>query len=113
MSSKKNRPQEKNWWEEEDKGYNTDRDLKAEYDWEDKTIGKNKERLGMEEETDDDGDGEIEDAQNNNGEDYGGKTGEDVKKVDGKVVGGIINESKEEDNDDNKGHQKLCLNREK
>jgi hypothetical protein len=41
MSSEKNRPQEKNWWEEEDKGYNTDRDLKSEYDWEDKTIGKN------------------------------------------------------------------------
>jgi hypothetical protein len=40
MSSKKNRHQEKNWWEDEDKGYNTDRDLKAEYDWEDKTIGK-------------------------------------------------------------------------
>jgi hypothetical protein len=29
--------------------------LKAEYDWKDKTIGYMKERLGVEEETDDDG----------------------------------------------------------
>ena len=49
MSSEKNRPQKKHWWEEEDEGYNTDRNLKAEYDWENKTIGKIKERLGVEE----------------------------------------------------------------
>jgi hypothetical protein len=37
----------------EDEGYDTDLDLEAEYDWEDKTIGKNKEKLGLEEGTDD------------------------------------------------------------
>jgi hypothetical protein len=35
MSSEKNRPQEKDWWEQEDEEYNRDRKLKAEYDWED------------------------------------------------------------------------------
>ena len=55
MSSKKNRPQEKQWWEEEDEGYNSDLNLKTEYDWEDKTIGNINARLGVEEETDDDG----------------------------------------------------------
>ena len=55
MSSKKNRPQEKDWWKQEGEGYNTDRNLKAEYDWEDKTKRMIKERLGVvEEDTDDD-----------------------------------------------------------
>jgi hypothetical protein len=45
MSNEKNSPQEKHWWDKEDKGYHMDRDLNAEYDWEDKTIGKIKERL--------------------------------------------------------------------
>ena len=61
MSSQKVRPQEKHWWEQEDKGYNTDRNWKAEYDWEDKTKRMIKERLGiLEEETDDDRVSEIE-----------------------------------------------------
>ncbi len=61
LSSKKNRPQEKHWWEQEDEEYNTDRNLKAEYDWEDKTKRVIKERLGVvEEETDDDGVSESE-----------------------------------------------------
>ena len=50
----------------------------------------------MEEETDNYGDGKIEEDQNNNGKDYGGKTGDDITKVGGKVVGGIIDKSKEE-----------------
>jgi len=55
MSSQKVRPQEKHWWEQEDKGYNPDRNLKAQYDWEDKTKRMIKERLGiLEEERDDD-----------------------------------------------------------
>ena len=62
----------------------------------------------IEEETDDDGDGKIEGDQNDNGKDYGGKTGDDVG---GKVVGGIINESKEEDHDDNEGPPKRHSNR--
>ena len=85
--------------------------MKAEYDWEDKTTGKIKERLGMEEETDNDGDGKIEEDQNNNGKDYGGKTGNNIKKVGRKEVGGIISKSKEEDDDDNEGPPKCCLNR--
>ena len=61
LSSEKNRPQEKHWWEQEDKGYNTDRNLKAEYDWDDTTKRVIKERLGVvEEEMDDDGVSEIE-----------------------------------------------------
>ena len=39
MSSKKNSPQKKPWWEVEDEGYDSDLDLKAEYDWEDTTVG--------------------------------------------------------------------------
>jgi len=54
MNSKKNGPQGKDWWEQEDKGYNTDRNLKVEYDWEDKTNRMIKKRLGVvEEDTDD------------------------------------------------------------
>ena len=61
MSSEKNGPQEKDCWEQEDKGYKTDRNLKAEYDWEDKAKRMIKERLGrVEEEMDDDGFSEIE-----------------------------------------------------
>ena len=37
------------------------------------------------------------------GQNDGGKTGDDVEKVGGKVVGGIINESKEDDDDNDKG----------
>jgi len=33
MSSEKNGPQEKDWWEQEDKGYNTDRNLNKGFDW--------------------------------------------------------------------------------
>ena len=88
--------------------------MKAEYDWEDKTIGIIKERLGVEEETDDDGDGEIEGDQNDNDVDDGGKTGDNIKKVDGEVAGGIINESKakkEEDGDVDEEPQKHYSNR--
>ena len=50
MSSEKNRPQEKHWWKEDDEGCNTDINLKAEYDWEDKTIRNINVRLGVVEE---------------------------------------------------------------
>ncbi len=43
-------PQENDWWEQEDEGYNTDGNLKAEYYWEDKTKRVIKERLGVVEE---------------------------------------------------------------
>ncbi len=107
----------------EDEGYDLDLDLKAEYDWEDTTVGKNKEGLGVEEGTDDydeegsgknndDGDGKIEEDGNNYNNDYGGEKGDYNKKGGGKVVGGIIDKSKEE-NDDNKGPQKCRSNRKK
>jgi hypothetical protein len=105
MSSKKNSPQQNPWWEVEDEGNNTDLNLKAKYDcWEDKTIGKIKERLGLEEETDysdeevsgknnDDGDGKIEGDENDYNDDYGGEKGDDDKKGGGKVVRGNDDES--------------------
>ena len=67
MSSERKIHQEKPWWEVEDEGNKTDMDLKAEYDWEDKTIGKIMERLTYEEETDDYYD-----------EERSGKNGDDV-----------------------------------
>ncbi len=105
----------------EDEGYNSDLDLKAEYDREDTTVGKIKERLGIEEGTDDydeEGSGKNNDNRdtkseedgNNYNNDYGGEKGDDNKKGGGKVVGGIIDESKE-DNDDNEGPQKCRSNR--
>ncbi len=68
----------------EDEGYNSDLDLKAEYDWEDTTVGKIKDILSIEERTDDydeegsgknndDGDSKIEEDGNNYNNDYGGE----------------------------------------
>ena len=48
---------------------------------------------------------------NDNDEDDGEKIGDDVEKVGWEVVGEIIDKSKEEDDDDNKGHQKRHSNR--
>ncbi len=107
----------------EDEGYDSYLDLKDEYDWENKTIGKIKERLGLEEGTidydeegsgknNDDGDGKIGEDGNNYNNDYGREKGDDNKKRGGRVVGGIIDKSKEE-NDDNKGPQKRCSHRKK
>jgi hypothetical protein len=84
----------KHWWEEEDEGYNSNLNLKAEYDWEDKTIENISMRLGMEEEVDDDG---VGGQGKDNDEDDGGKKGNSVEKVKGKVVKGSINEAKEDD----------------
>jgi len=39
MSSEKNVPQEKDWWEQEDEGYDTDRKVNTEFLWEEKTKG--------------------------------------------------------------------------
>ncbi len=100
MSSEKNRPQEKHWWEVEDEGYNSDLNLKAEYDWEDKTIENISAIMGIEEEVDDDGVG-------GQGKDYdeddGGKKGDSIENVNGKVVEGSINGTKEDDDNDKRG----------
>jgi len=62
---------------------------------------------------DDYGDSKVEGHQKDNGKDYGRRTGDDIKKAGRKVVGGIINKSKEEDNDNDKGPQKCyCSNME-
>ena len=47
MSSEKNVPQEKDWWEQEDKGYNTDNKVKTEFPWGENTKKMIKERLGV------------------------------------------------------------------
>ncbi len=67
--------------------------MKAEYDWEDKTIENISARLGIEEELDDD---EVGGQGKDNDEDDGGKKGDNIKKVGGKVVEGSINETKED-----------------
>ncbi len=102
MSSEKNGPQEKNWWEQEDKGYNTDSKVKTEFLWEDETKRIIKERLGVvdEDTADDSGiEGEVKD----NYEDDGEKRVDKSKKN---------NDDDEEDNDDDndKGHQKRRSN---
>ncbi len=86
--------------------------MKAEFDWGDETIGNINARLGVEEEMDGDGVGEIEGEQNDNNEDDCGKTGKNIEKVGGKVVQGIIKKSKEDDDDD-KGPPKHNSNGEK
>ena len=68
--------------------------MKAEYDWEDKTIENVSARLGIEEEMNDDG---VGGQGKDNDEDDGGKKGNSIEKVKGKVVKGSINEAKEDD----------------
>jgi hypothetical protein len=75
--------------------------LKAEYDWEDKTIENISVRLGIEEEVDADG---VGGQGKDDDEDDGGKKGDSVEKVNGKVVEGSINETKEDDDNDKRGH---------
>jgi hypothetical protein len=55
MSSEKNGPQEKDWWEQEDEGYNRDSKVNTVFLWEDETKRIIKERLGVvDKDTDDD-----------------------------------------------------------
>ena len=69
ISSEKNVPQEKDWWEQEE-GYNTDSKVNTEFLWNEKTKKIIKDRMGVgDEDTDDDGDGVLtknEDAAPNN-----------------------------------------------
>jgi len=56
ISSEKNVPQEKDWWEQE-KGYDTDSKVNTEFLWNEITKRIIKERMGVgDEDTDDDGD---------------------------------------------------------
>jgi hypothetical protein len=55
MSSEKYVPQEKDWWEQEDKGYNMDSKVNTEFPWGENTKRMIKERLGVvDKDTDDD-----------------------------------------------------------
>ena len=99
--SEKNGHQEKDWWEQEDEGYNTDSKVNTVFLWEDETKRIIKERLGVvDKDTDDDS--------GNNYEDDGEKRVDKFKEN---------NDDEEEDdgydnNDDNdKGHQKHRPNR--
>ncbi len=75
--------------------------MKAEYDWEDKTIENVSARLGIEEEMNDDG---VGGQGKDNDEDDGVKKGDSIEKVGGEVVEGSINKTKEDDDDDKRGH---------
>jgi hypothetical protein len=56
ISSEKNVPQEKDWWEQEE-GYDTDSKVNTEFLWNEKTKRIIKDRMGVgDEDTDDDGD---------------------------------------------------------
>jgi len=56
ISSEKNVPQEKNWWEQEE-GYDTDSKVNTEFLWEEKTKRIIKDRMGVgDDDTNDDGD---------------------------------------------------------
>ena len=85
ISSEKNVPQEKDWWEKEE-GYDTDSKVNTEFLWEEKTKQIIKDRMGVgDEDSDDDSD---------DGE--GSKVGE------GKIVDEQEDDEDEDDNDNKK-----------
>ncbi len=85
MSSEKNGPQEKDCWEQEDKGYDTDSKVNTEFLWEDKTKWIIKERLGVvDEDTDDDS--KIQGEEKENYEDDGEKIGDESKEDNDEIV---------------------------
>ena len=84
MSSEKNGPQEKEWWEQEDKEYDTDSKVNTEFLWEDKTKWIIKERLGVvDEDTNDDSkiQGEEKENYKDDGEKIGDKSKEDNDEI--------------------------------
>jgi hypothetical protein len=86
MSSDMYEPQEKDWWEQEDKEYDTDRKLNTEFLWEEKTKKLIWERLGVVDEDADDDSRIITREERENDED------------DGKEK--IVDKSKDDDDDD-------------
>ena len=107
MSSENNAPQEKDWWEQEDEGYNTDSKVNTEFLWEDETKRIIKERLGVVDEDTNDDSG-IEGEEKENYEDDGEKGVDESKENNDDD-----DEDDDDDNDDDKGHQKHRSNREK
>ncbi len=103
MSSEKNGPQEKEWQEQEDEGYNTDSKVNTEFLWEDETKRIIKERLGVVDEDTDDDSG-IEGEEKDNDEDDG------EKRVD-KSKENNDDDDEDDDDDNDKGHQKRRSNR--
>ena len=103
--SEENGPQEKDWWEQEDKGYNTHIYLKAEYDWEDETKRISKERLGLvDKDTEDDSRSEGEEKENY--EDDGEKIVDEANEDDDDD-----DNDNDNDDDDEEGHRKRRSNR--
>ncbi len=100
-------PQKKDWWEQEDKGYNTDSKVNTEFLWEDETKRIIKERLGVVDEgTDDDIGIEGEEEENYEEEDA-------EKRVDKSKEYNDDEDNEDNDDDDDKGHQKRRSNRKK
>ena len=64
-------PQEKDWWEQEDEGYDMDRKLNTEFLWEEKTKKMIRERLGVVDEDADDDSRIITREERENDEDAG------------------------------------------
>jgi hypothetical protein len=107
ISNEKNGPRKKDWWEQEDEGYNTDSKVNTEFLWEDETKRIIKERLGVVDKgTDDDSGIEGEEEENYEEED-GEKRGDKSKEYNGDE------DDEDNDNDYDKGHQKRHSNRKK
>ena len=102
ISSEKNVPQEKDWWEQEE-GYDTDSKVNTEFLWEEKTKRIIKDRMGVgDEDTDDDGD------------DSEGKIVGEGKIVKEEDDDDDVNDNdNEDDNNNEERHLKRCSNRRK
>ena len=102
ISSEKNVPQEKDWWEQEE-GYDTDSKVNTEFLWEEKTKRIIKDRMGVgDEDTDDDGD------------DSEGKIVGEGKIVNEEDDDDDVNDNdNEDDNNNEERHLKRCSNRRK
>ena len=114
-SSEMYEPQEKDWWEQEDKGYDTDRKLNTEFHWEGKNKKMIKERLGVVDEDTDDDRRIITKEERENDEDDGEEKIVDESKEDDDNDDDDDDDDDDTDNDkdddDEEGHQKRCSNR--
>ena len=112
MSSEKTGPQKKDWWEEEDEGYNTDSKVNKEFLWEDETKRIIKERLGVVDKDTDDYSG-IEGEEEDNYEEDGEKRVDKSKENNDDEDNEDNEDDEDYDDDDDKGHQNCCSNRKK
>jgi len=113
MSSEKNVPQEKDWWEQEDEGYNTDSKVNTEFLWEEKTKRIIKDRLGVvHKDMDDDGRIIIGEEQENYEDDGEGKIVDEEDDDDDDDDDDNDNDN-DDDNDNEEGHLKRRSKRRK